>query len=71
MLRSCKKIKNNQMKIFVIGLEFVFWQQDAENLRPLVLGMLQDKWGLNNTESYISVLMIITDLLLFCKGLII
>ena len=50
------------MKIFVIGLEFVFWLQDAENLRSLVLGMLQDKLGLNITESYISVLMIIASL---------
>lgn len=41
-----QKIRTKQVKIFVIGLEFVFWPQDAENLKPLLLGMLQDKWGL-------------------------
>jgi len=61
-----QKIKIKQVKIFVIGLEFVFWLQDAENLRPFVVGMLQDKWDLNITESYISVLLIIA--VLFVKA---
>jgi len=62
-----QKIKTKQVKIFAIGLEFVFWLQDAENLKPLVLGILQDKWGLNITESYVSVLMIIA-VLFFVKA---
>jgi hypothetical protein len=55
------------VKIFLMGLEFVFWLQDAENLRPFVFGMLQDKLDLNIAESYISVLMI-TAVLLFVKA---
>jgi hypothetical protein len=55
------------VKIFLMGLEFVFWLQGAENLRPLVFGMLQDKWDLNIAESYIFVLMI-TAVLLFVKA---
>jgi hypothetical protein len=55
------------MKIFLIGLEFVFCLQNAENLRPLFLGMLQDNWGLNITEYVMSVLMI-TALLFFVKA---
>jgi hypothetical protein len=39
--------RNKKKKIFVIGLEFMSWIQDAENLRPLVLG---SAWGLNITE---------------------
>jgi hypothetical protein len=57
------------MKIFVIELEFVFWLQDAEKLRAPFLGMLQDNWGLNITESYTYVVKIIA-VLFFCKGLI-